>query len=38
MDALLVAAAIIAGFMGLAVAAVIWGVDSRETLVDDHIR
>jgi nitrogen fixation-related uncharacterized protein len=38
MDALIIVAAIVVGFIALAVAAVTWGVDSRESFVDDHGR
>ena len=38
MDALIIVVAIIVGLIGLAVAAVIWGVDSRESFADDHAR
>ena len=38
MDALITLAAIIVGLIGLDVAASLWGVDSRETIGDDHAR
>ena len=38
MDALITFAAIIVGFIGLGFAATQWGVDSRDTIGDDHAR
>jgi nitrogen fixation-related uncharacterized protein len=38
MDALIALAAILIGLVGLDIAALCWGVDSRDTLADDHIR
>jgi hypothetical protein len=38
MDALITFAAIIVSLIGLDFAAAIWGVDSRDTIGDDHAR
>jgi hypothetical protein len=38
MDALITFAAIIVGLIGLGFASAIWGVDSRDTIGDDHAR
>ena len=38
MDALITFAAIIVGLIGLDFAASRWGVDSRDTIGDDHAR
>lgn len=38
MDAIIILAAILAGLVGLNIAAVCWGVDSRDSVVDDHAR
>ena len=38
MDAIIILAAILAGLVGLDIAAVCWGVDSRESVLDDHAR
>jgi hypothetical protein len=38
MDALITFASIIVGFIGLGLAATQWGVDSRDTIGDDHAR
>lgn len=38
MDAIMILAAILVGLVGLDVAAVLWGVDTRETPADDHAR
>ena len=38
MDALITFAAIIVGLIGLDFAASLWGVDSRDTIGDDHAR
>jgi nitrogen fixation-related uncharacterized protein len=38
MDALIILAAILVGLVGLDVAALRWGVDTRESVADDHAR
>jgi nitrogen fixation-related uncharacterized protein len=38
MEALITLAAILIGLLGLDVAALRWGVDSRDALPDDHSR
>ena len=38
MDALIILAAIVVGLVGLDVAALRWGVDTRESVNDDHAR
>ena len=38
MEALLVIAVAVAAFVGFDLAAVGWGVDSRDAVTDDHIR
>ena len=38
MDAVLILTAILAGLIGLDIAALLWGVDSRESMLDDHAR
>jgi len=38
MDAIIIVAAILAGLVALDIAAVCWGVDSRESVLDDHAR
>ena len=38
MDALIALAAILIGLVGLDIAALCWGVDSRDSLADDHTR
>jgi len=38
MEALITFAAILIGLLGLDVAALRWGVDSRDSLPDDHTR
>jgi nitrogen fixation-related uncharacterized protein len=38
MDALIALTAIIIGLVGLDLAAVLWGVDSRESIGDDRAR
>jgi hypothetical protein len=38
MDALITFAAIIVGLIGLDLAAALWGVDSRDSIGDDHAR
>ena len=38
MDALIALAAILIGLIGLDIAALGWGVDSREPFLDDHAR
>jgi hypothetical protein len=38
MDALIIFAAILVGLAGLDIAAHRWGVDTRESVADDHIR
>jgi len=38
MDAVIMLIAILIGLVGLDVAALRWGVDSRESVADDHTR
>jgi hypothetical protein len=38
MDAVIMIIAILVGLVGLDVAALRWGVDTRETVTDDHAR
>jgi nitrogen fixation-related uncharacterized protein len=38
MDAIMILAAILVGLVGLDVAALRWGVDTRESVADDHAR
>jgi nitrogen fixation-related uncharacterized protein len=38
MDAIIIVAAILVGLVGLDVAALHWGVDTRESVADDHAR
>jgi nitrogen fixation-related uncharacterized protein len=38
MDAIMILAAILVGLVGLDLAALRWGVDTRETPADDHAR
>ncbi len=38
MDALIALAAILIGLIGLDIAALWWGVDSRDWVADDHAR
>ncbi len=38
MDALIILATIFVGLVGLDVAALRWGVDSRDSYADDHAR
>jgi nitrogen fixation-related uncharacterized protein len=38
MDALIILAAILVGLVGLDIAALQWGVDTRESVADDHVR
>jgi hypothetical protein len=38
MEAIVMFAIVIVGLMGLDVAALNWGTDSRESLPDDHVR
>ena len=38
MDALITLVAILVGLVGLDLAAACWGVDSRDSIGDDHIR
>ncbi len=38
MDALIALTAVILGLTWLGLAALAWGVDSRESMVDDHAR
>ena len=38
MDILITIAALLVGVIGLDVAALLWGADSRETMADDHTR
>lgn len=38
MDALIAFTAILAGLIGLDIAAIVWGADSRESMADDHAR
>ena len=38
MDALFTLAAILIALIGLDLAATFWGVDSRESMLDDHAR
>jgi len=38
MDAVIILAAILVSLIGLDLAAILWGVDSRETMIDDHAR
>jgi hypothetical protein len=38
MDALIAIAAILVGLVGLDLAALRWGADSRDTMTDDHAR
>lgn len=38
MDALIALAAILAGLIGLDIAALCWGTDSRDSFIDDHVR
>ena len=38
MDAIMILAAILVGLIGLDVAALRWGVDTRESVADDHAR
>jgi len=38
MDALIALTAIVAGLIGLDIAALVWGADSRESMTDDHTR
>ena len=38
MDALIILAVILVGLVGLDIAALHWGVDTRESVADDHSR
>jgi hypothetical protein len=38
MDALIILAAILVGLVGFDIAAVQWGVDTRDSMADDHAR
>jgi nitrogen fixation-related uncharacterized protein len=38
MDAIMIVAAILVGLVGLDLAALRWGVDTRESVADDHAR
>ena len=38
MDALIALAAVLIGLIGLDIAALCWGADSRDTVADDHAR
>ena len=38
MDAFMILAAILVGLVGLDIAALHWGVDTREAVADDHTR
>lgn len=38
MEALITFAAILVGLIGLDIAALLWGADSRESMTDDHAR
>ena len=38
MDAVIILAAILVGLIGLDLAAILWGVDSRDSMIDDHAR
>jgi len=38
MDALIIVAAILVGLVGFDIAAIQWGVDTRESMSDDHAR
>jgi hypothetical protein len=38
MDAFIILAAVLVGLVGLDIAALRWGVDTRESVADDHAR